>query len=233
MIGAGLAGAIVPLAGFFLAGASGVPGRDPVTSFLALAILWVAMAPAILAAGPERLWAGLLRAGCAIDGTFIALVGLWALTREVSWVGALEVYCTLASVGLAGALAGRCARSAPGRYTAATLAVVVQTGVLAGPFAIGGVLRALSNQTAQRVVSWCYHVHPLASATAALRGRTDFVWGKIGWAYWVADSGSYPSAVATPWYLATVVYLALAGVLGAGVWLRGTSGSREDLAEVR
>ncbi|MEI7835345.1 MAG: hypothetical protein WCK05_02925 [Planctomycetota bacterium] len=219
MMAAGLGGMVIPLAAFLVARASGVPGRDPVTAFLALAVLWVATGPAILAAGPEGVWTALLRAACAIDGSFVALVVLWALAGNVSFVGALEVYCTLAGVGLAGAAAARCARTGAGRYTAAVLAVVVQTAILAAPFAIGGVLKAMPNLAAQRVISWCYHVNPLASATAALRAETNVVWGKIGWSYWVSDSGAYPSAVATPWYAAAIVYLALAGMLGAAAWL--------------
>ena len=236
MIAAGLGGTVFPLAAFLIARQGGLPGRDPVMAFLAVAVLWVTMAPPILAAGPERLWGALLRAGCAIDGTFLALLGLWAMAGNVSFVGAMEVYCTLAAVGLAGAAAARCARTGAGRYTAAILALAVQTAVLAAPFAIGGALRALSNQAALRAVSWCYHVHPLASASAALRSGTNVVWEKIGWSYWVSDSGAYPSAVATPWYAAALVYLPLAGVLGAAAWLacRGRiTASPEDPAGAR
>lgn len=235
MLAAGLGGAIVPLAGFFLAGASGVPGRDPVSAFLALAVIWVAIAPPILAAGPDRLWGGALRAASAVGGTLVALIVLWARAESVSFVGAMEVYGTLAAVALAGALAGRCARSAAGRYAAAVLAAGVQTAVLAAPFAIGGLLGAMPNRLAQQAVSWCYHVHPLASAMAALRAGTNVVWGKLGWAYWVSDSGGYPSAVATPWYSATLVYLALAGVLAGGAILAGrrATGSPETPAEAR
>ncbi|MCY2932346.1 MAG: hypothetical protein NTV86_23205 [Planctomycetota bacterium] len=236
MIAAALGGMIVPLSAFLIARAAGVPGRDPVTAFLALAVIWVTFAPPILAAGPDGIGAAILRAGCAIDGTFLALLVLWALAASVSFVGAMGAYATLAAVGLAGIAAARCARTGAGRYTAAVLAVGIQTAVLAAPFALGGAIRALSNAAAGRALSWCYHVHPLASAAAALRPGTDVVWGKIGWLYWVSDSGSYPSPVPTPWYAAALVYLALAGVLGGAAWLAGrrvATGGPEALAEAR
>lgn len=236
LIAAALGGMLVPLAAFLIARAAGVSGRDPVTAFLAVAVLWVTLAPPILAAGPDALAAALLRAAGAIDGTFVGLLVLWPLAASVSFVGAMEVYATLAAVGLAGGAAARCARTGAGRYTAGVLASAVGTAVLAAPFAIGGVLRALPNAAAGPVVSWCYHVHPLASAAAALRPGTGVVWGKIGWLYWVADSGGYPSPVPTPWWASPLIYLALAGVLAGVAWLVGRGASTGEpgaLAGVR
>jgi len=216
MLWAALAAAAVPLALYLLAKAMNLPGSYAVISSLAGAIVWVALACPVLAAGPDGGFPALLRAACAVDGTLVTLIVLWACEPTATLAGIAKAYCTLAALALVGMAAARCGRRQAGRYAAAVVAAVVLTGLLAAPFAVGGMVQAMDNETARHMLTWLYHANPFVSVTMALRAETNIVWPTTGWLYWVCDSGGYPAPRTTPWYAATAIYLAAGAVL-AGV----------------
>lgn len=214
MLAAACLAVCVQLGVFLAASVRGTQADCAVAGALATAVVWVAIACPILAAGPERAWGGLMRAGTAADASVVLLIVLWATEPQITFPAIVKIYTVLAGVALAGMAAARCARSAAGRYTAGVAAAVVLLAIGSGPFWFGGIRNALDSEQARTALSWTMHANPFCSVTDAVDADTPFVWHKRGWLYWVADSGAYPDPRPTRWYSAAAIYLPIAAVLG-------------------
>ncbi|HAU36402.1 MAG TPA: hypothetical protein DCX07_01625 [Phycisphaerales bacterium] len=194
---------------------AGAGDRMALLASLAGATLWVALASGVLAAGAEDGLGAVLRGGVTADAAAVALLVLWALSPRLGFVPALEVYCTLAAVSLAGVAASRLASRRSGRLAAGVAAAIVLALALSTPFWMGGILQAVGTDAQRRVALLAVYGNPFYSVASAVAADADFAWQQSGVLYRITRLGDYVPVPACPWYAATVIYGLLAGILAA------------------
>jgi len=226
MLGASVATLAVML-GTYLAGhAAGAGPPQATVASLAGGAVWVALACPILAAGGSGGLSALVRAGIVADAAGLALVTLWLIRRFphapgpcLTFLGAVEVYCTFAAMALAGAAAARFPRSPVRRYVVAVAAAVAMTALLATPFWISGPAESAGAGLRTVLVAAGVYLNPFYSVTSAVVEQTGFLWHQSGAMYKLSRLFDYaPPPV--PWYAATVIYGLLAGILAASHLVR-------------
>ena len=196
--------------------------RQAILTALATMAVWTAVACPVFAAGGKGAISALLRGGIVADASGVALLVLWAGGRflpgegaYLSFLAAVEIYCTVAAMALVGVAGARCGRTTTGRYVAAVVTAVAMTAMLATPFWIRGPALAVEG-TAQRViVSGGVFFNPFYSMISAVADRVGFVWHyDAGAVYNLFELGNL-RLPPVPWYSAVAMYLPLAGLLSA------------------
>jgi len=173
---------------------------------LAVCTLWAALAaPALAASGPAA-WDALVRGGIVADASVPALLVLWALCPQVTFVAAVKIYCVLAAMVLFGTA---------GRYAAAALASVAMLIVLASPFWVGGAIHNQPRPVVRAVTEAAVLANPFYAVTASVTETMRFTWHQAGLLYRLTRIGDYAAAPPLSWYPAVAVHLAAAAALGA------------------
>ncbi len=195
---------------------AGAGDRMALLASLAGATLWVALASPALAGGAEDGLGAVLRGGVTADAAAVALMVLCGLSPRLGFIPALEVYCTLAAVSLAGVAASRLASRRAGRMAAGVTAATLLALALSTPFWIGGLLQAVGTDAQRQVALLAVYGNPFYSVASAVAADADFAWQQSGVLYRITRLGDYVPVPACPWYAATVIYGLLAGILAAG-----------------
>lgn len=211
----------VELGLYLAARLAGANPREAIVATLAATAVWVALACPVIAAGAKGAMSALLRGGIVADASGVALLVLWAVGRFLpgeaaclSFLAAVEIYCTVVAMALMGVAGARCGKTTTGRYVAAVVTAVAMTAMLATPFWITGPAMAVEGAARRFLVSGAVFFNPFYSMTSAVADRVRFVWHHTGAVYdlsGLADFGAPP----VPWYSAVAIYLPLAGILAA------------------
>ena len=216
----------VELGAYALAAWSGASARGALLASLAVATMWVALASAPLAAGGRDVFSAALRGAVPADASLLTLLVLWPLARGpasgpyLSLAGVAEAYCVLAAMAVFSIAAVACARSRPGRQTAALAAAIVLAAAIATPFWTSGLLHALPDAPAKSADAWALRANPFTCVTVAVTERVGFFWHEWGLMYEAFGTfRPYPPPPAL-WYSAPIFWTALAGALGLAAVVR-------------
>ncbi len=200
----------------YLAAVGAGSGRThAVLATLAVTVVWVALAAPVLAASGADTLAGLLRAGCLADASAVTLVVLWLACPQVTLGGAAKIYCILAAMVLLAVAVSRSAGSPAARYALALAAAAAFMITLAGPWWLGGAMRASTQETAESIVAAGVYVNPFYAVTAAISGGTRFVWHEAAVMYRITRFGDYAAAPPPVWYAPALIHLAAAVLVAA------------------
>jgi len=218
---------VLPLGTYALGGVCGAAPLGATLAALAVGAVWVAIAAPVAAAGGSNGWGGLLRAGAVADSSAVALAVLWLAGRGsnvrsyITFLAAVEIYCTYAAMALAGAAAVLCAKKPAARYAVAAGAAAILMAALATPFWIGGVLQSSPPQHSQTVVAWAVLGNPFYSITSAVVERTHFTWHHAPVMYQrITRIGTYAAPPPVAWHAAAWRYAVVAAVFGAVAFIR-------------
>jgi len=204
----------IQLSVFFLARPA-AGERGAVLACLAAGAVWVALAGACLAAGGDNWLSMLLRGGIVADASAVSLLVVWLVSDCVGLRAAAEIYVIYAGSALLGVAAAAGGRTGFGRSAAAICAAVVMMLALAGPFWIGGILKAADHDTAKQIAAAAVRVNPFYSITAAVYEKTGFAWNEAKVMYdRVRQIQDYASA-SPRWYSAPAIHAAAAALLAA------------------
>lgn len=222
MLGATVATLAVVL-GVYLAGrAAGAGPPDATVASLAAGTLWLALASPILAAGGSGALSALVRGGIVADASGLALLVLWLLRRFshaggpcLTFLAAVEIYCTFVAIALVQVAAARCPRSPAWRYAAAILAAAIMAALLATPFWVTGPAGMAAPRTRPAIAAAAVYLNPFYSVTSAVVEQTGIVWHQRGALYDLSGLFEHHAPPPVPWYTAAVLYSLLAGILAA------------------
>lgn len=220
---AALATGGVELGTWLLAGGP-AGGAWAVLAVLAVSAAWIALATPSLAAGPDDLWAALLRSGTVVDVSGLVLLVLWAFARTPDGpllpIGAAaKIYGVWLAVGLAGIAAARCGRGPTGRCAGAVIGAVVLLAALGTPFWTGGPLTALDGDARAHAAALAVHANPFCAAASAPE-PLHFVWQEAPRMYRITGWGDYVPVPRPRWYAAAIIWGCVAGILAATHLLR-------------
>lgn len=205
---------------FTAARLAGAPRLQAALAALAGTVLWVALAAPVLAASGADTLAALLRGGCTADAGAVTLIVLWIACPQVTLLAAVEIYCVLAAMALLAVAASRLARSPAGRFAVALATAAALTVALAGPFWIGGALKAAPHQAANRIAAAAVYLNGFYAVAAATAEESRFVWHQASVLYRITRIGDYAAAPPAHWYPCVLVHVGAAGLLAAAAALR-------------
>lgn len=204
---------VVELGAYFLGLLCGVGQVDAVLAALAISSVWVALTCGILAAGGEDWLGALLRGGTVADASAVTLIVLWLATPYVTFLAAVEIYCTWVAMALLAVAAVQCARKAIARYAAALVTGLVLFAALSTPFWVGGLLVSATQQTRELIVTAAVYANPFYSITSAVVEQTHFIWHQAPIMYQITLIGDYVAPPPVPWYASAVICALGGGIL--------------------
>ena len=217
---------LVELGAFAAGQMLGIGPKASALAALAAAVVWTALAAPVAAAGGRSALESLFRGGCVADSSAVTLVVLWLVARNpetshsyVTFLAAIKIYCTLAAMAIAAVAVVLCARSAAARHILAVCITVVFMLLLTSLIWVSIPLAAAPAESGTRIAATILWVNPFCSVAAAVVRETQFVWQSYGLMYSKTPVYHYPTP-SVPWYAASVCLMCVAGIAGAGAFLR-------------
>lgn len=202
---------LLELGAFFLARRLGRPANEAMVVFLAVASLWLALAPAALAAAGRGVMSPLLRGGIVADATGVCVLVLWLATPHVRFWGAVQLYCLAWSMALVGITAVWIARKPVGRCIAAVLAAMLFALALTSLLWLGAWIGRSSGPLDASVATWAVGINPFCAMTNVVARDVHFIWTEWGNMYAWTPVGEYAMPAPISWYETCLFYLSLAG----------------------
>lgn len=199
-IGAAVVTLTLEFGAYFLARRAGRTSAEATTAFLAAASLWLALAPAALAAGGSGTLGPLLRGGAAADATGLGILILWLLIPCVPLRGAIQVYAVAWSMALPAIVLVWVFRRPVSRLLAATATAGVFTLLLASLLWLGARIGQTPSLWDTPLATWAVRINPFCAMTDALADSLRFVWHEWGRMYLWTPVGQYALPAPAPWY---------------------------------
>jgi hypothetical protein len=211
---------LLELGAFFLARHLGRSVTDATVVFLAVASLWLALAPAGFASTGRGILSPLLRGGIVADATGLCVLVLWLTTPCVHFLGAIEIYCLAWSMALVSIAAIWIARKPVGRCIAAVIFATLFVLTLTSLLWLGAWIGPEPSTQDSALASWAVGINPFCAMTSVVAQEVRFVWHEWGRMYRWTPVGEYAMPTPIEWYETCLLYLSIAGGLVCVALLR-------------